>query len=116
MKKQIKKLVEASYIDEKLDEKTVAAISDKLNRKLLKEYIGLLKYEEKKAIIVVTTAKPLIETEREKIKSLFPKKRIVEQIDPEMIGGIKIVENDEEYEMNLNSTFHDIIRFVSNND
>jgi len=116
MKKQIEELVKASYKDGQLDEATVKKIGEKLNRSMLKIYISVLKQEEKKKMVFVTTPKPLNTNDREKIKSLFPKKKIVEEIDPAMIGGIKIVENDEAFEMDLNRTFHDIIRFVNNND
>jgi F0F1-type ATP synthase delta subunit len=116
MNKTLKELVEASYIDNQLDESTIKLIADRLNRKMLKHYISVLKKEEKKKMIFVTTPKPLTTKEREKITSLFPKKRILEQIEPAMIAGIKIVENDEAYELDLNQTFHDIIRSVINND
>ena len=116
MKKQIEELVQASYKEGQLDEATVKKIADKLNRSMLKLYISVLRQVEKKKMVFVTTPKPLEAKDREKIKSLFPKKKIVEEIDPAMIGGIKIIENDEAFEMDLNRTFHDIIRFVNNND
>lgn len=116
MKKQLEELVQASYKDGQLDEETVKKIADKLNRSMLKMYISILKQEEKKKMVFVTTPKPLSTKDRGKIESLFPKKKIVEEIDPAMIGGIKVVENDEAFEMDLNRTFRDIIRFVNNND
>jgi F0F1-type ATP synthase delta subunit len=116
MKKQLKDLITASYNGEELDEKSVKMIADQLNRNILKQYISLLKQEEKKKMVFVTTPKPLSAKEREKINSLFPKKKIIEQIDPVMIAGIKIVQNDEAYEMDLNQSFHDIIRSISTND
>lgn len=115
-KKQLDELVQASYKDGKLDEATAKKIADKLNRHILKQYINLLKHEEKKKMVFVTTPKPLSAKDREKLKALFPKKKVVEQIDPAMITGIKVVENDESYEMDLNRTFHDIIRFISTHD
>jgi F0F1-type ATP synthase delta subunit len=115
-KKNLEKLVQESYKDGKLDKETVDYISDRLTRNKLKQYINLLKEEERKKIIFVTTPKPLSADDKKKISELFPKKTIVENIDPKMISGIKLVENDEEYEFNLNQTFHDIIRFVSSND
>src|SRR5579872_6005365 len=98
-KKRIQELVTISYSGEQLDEKSVQMIADKLNRSILKQYISMLKAEEKKNMIFVTTPKPLAKKEREKILSLFPKKKIIEQIDPSMIAGIKIVEKDNAYEM-----------------
>lgn len=112
----LEQLVLESYKDGKLDKETVEYIADRLTRNKLKQYINLLKEEERKKIVFVTTPKPLTEDDRKKISTLFPKKAIIEDIDLKMISGIKLVENDEEYEFNLNQTFHDIIRFVSNND
>ena len=86
MKKKLNELVQASYDGEELDEKSVKMIADRLNRNILKQYINLLKQEEKKKMVFVTTPKPLTAKEKEKIKSLFPKKKIVEQIDPSMIA------------------------------
>ena len=114
MKKQLEELVQASYKGGQLDGEMVKRIADNLNRSMLKHFINLLKQEEKKKMIFVTTPKPLSTNDREKIKELFPKKKLVEHIDPSMIGGIRIVENDEAYDMDINQTFHDIIRFVNN--
>ncbi|MGH7204478.1 MAG: hypothetical protein ACREHC_08635 [Candidatus Levyibacteriota bacterium] len=115
-RKNLEQLVLESYKDGKLDKETVEYIADRLTRNKLKQYIHLLKDEERKKIIFVTTPKPLTADDKKKITNLFPKKTIVQNIDPKMISGIKLVENDEEYEFDLNQTFHDIIRFVSNND
>jgi F0F1-type ATP synthase delta subunit len=115
MKKQLEELLlKESYKNGLLDEDTVKKISDKLNRNMLKLYIGLLRKEEKKKMIFVTTPKLMSESDRNKIKALFPKKKLIEEIDPTMISGIKIIENDEAYDLDLNQTFHDIIRFVNN--
>jgi F0F1-type ATP synthase delta subunit len=114
--KHLKALIQKSYNGEQLEENVVRAIADQLNRKMLKSYIRLLKKEEKKRVVLVTTPRPLTEEERAKVAELFPKKRVIENIEPKMISGIKLIENDQEYEMNLNQTFHDIIRFVSKND
>jgi F0F1-type ATP synthase delta subunit len=116
MKKLPKKFLTISYKNETLDDRAVKTIAGHLNRNLLKQYIRLLKQEEKKKVVFVTTPKPLSINDRQKIKKFFPKKEIIEQIDPAMINGIKIVENDEAYEMDLNKTFHDIMRFIGNND
>ncbi|HWY80210.1 MAG TPA: hypothetical protein VNW29_07670 [Candidatus Sulfotelmatobacter sp.] len=116
MNKHLEELVKASYKDGKLDEATIKQIAEKLNRSMLKNFISLLKKEEKKKMVLVTTPKPITSIDRIKLKSLFPKKTLVEEIDPSIISGIRIVENDEAYEVNLKKTFHDIIRFINNND
>jgi len=112
----LKKLVEQSYNNDQLDEKTVDQIATHLSRKDLKNFIKLLRANESKKEVYVTSAEKLQESEVKKIQSLFPTKHLVLSVDSSMISGIKIVENDEEYEINLNRTFHDIISFLSKND
>ncbi len=114
MNKKIKSLVTASYTNDRLDERSVQIVADNIDRRMLKQYINLLKQVENKKVIFVTTPKPLTTSDREKISALFPKKKVLENIEPSMLSGIKIVQNDEEYEINLNRTFHDIMRVVSN--
>ena len=112
----LKKLAEQSYTNNKLDQETVNKIAVQLSRKDLKNYIKLLKAQESKKEVYVTSAEPLSDVDLKKIQALFPEKNVVRSLDKSMISGIKIVENDEEYEINLNRTFHDIINFLSKND
>ncbi len=112
----IKKLVEESYKDGKLIEEHVKYIAGKLTRNELKEYISLLKAEEIKKQVFVTSAEELSKEDIEKIKKLYPDMQIVTSVDKSMLSGVRIVENNKEYEINLNRTFHDIIGFLSRND
>ena len=109
MKNKLKNLVELSYNKGELDQQTAEAIADKLDRGELKEYIRLLKQEEDKKLVYVTSAKELQNESRKMIEDRFPTKKIVYAIDETMINGIRIVERDREYEMSLNQTFNDII-------
>ncbi len=112
----IKKLVKESYKDGILVEEYVEYIAGKLSRKDLKEYISLLKAEEMKKQVLVTSASELSKEDIAKIQKLYPGMQIVTSIDKSMISGVRIVENNKEYEINLNRTFHDIIGFLSRND
>lgn len=112
MKKQIQKLVMASYKNNQLDSKVVAMIADKMNRQTLKQYINLLRQEEKKKQVMITSPKSLSESDMKKLQDQFPGKKIIYILDPEMISGIRIVDKDMEYETSLNQTFNDIIRFL----
>jgi F0F1-type ATP synthase delta subunit len=112
----VKKLVEESYKDGALIPEIVEYIASKLSRKDLKVYIKLLKEEEIKKQVFVTSAEALSKADLEKIKQLYPGKTITSAIDKAMISGVRIVENNKEYEVNLNRTFHDIIGFLSTND
>jgi F0F1-type ATP synthase delta subunit len=112
----LKKLAEQSYTGNTLNEEIVNKIAVQLSRKDLKNYIKLLKAIESKKEVYITSAAKLTDSDLKRIQSLFPDKKLMCVIDSTMISGIKIVENDEEYEINLNRTFHDIINFLSKND
>lgn len=116
MRNKLKELAQQSYKKGILDEETVQYVADRLSRKEVKEYIKLLKKEEAKKEVHVTSAETLSTSDVEKIQKLYPGKFIITSVDPSMISGVRIVENNKEYEINLNRTFHDIIGFLSRND
>ena len=113
---KLQELVKQSYSNGQLDKATVETIADHLDRKSLKAFLKLLKREEAKHEVFVTSAKELSKTDKDKLQKLFVEKRLYYFIDTTMISGIKVVENDEEFEVNLNRTFHDIMMFLSRND
>ena len=115
-KTNLKKLVIGSYNGDTLDAKTVSMIADHMNRQTLKQYISLLKHEEKQKQVIITSPQSLSDGDKKTVQGLFPKKKIVYVLDPEMINGIQITDNDQEYEVNLNKTFHDIINHLSRYD
>ena len=115
-RKKLRDLVTESYSGENLDSKTVDMLADHMNRQTLKQYISLLKQSEKKRQVIITSPKSLKEADKKTLKDLFPKKKIIYVMDPEMINGIQITDNDKEYEINLNRTFHDIIDHLSKYD
>lgn len=115
-KSKIKSLVLSSYKNENLDPKVVALIADHLNRQSLKQYIHFLKTEEKKKQIIITSPKSLTDAEKEIVIKQFPKKKIMYVLDPSMLGGIRIADQDSVYEMSLKQTFHDIIRHLGKYD
>ena len=114
MKKQLKQLVLQSYKNNQLDAKVVAMIADKMNRQSLKQYLHLLRQEENKKQVMITSPTGLSDTDKKKLQGQFPGKKFIYILDPEMISGIRIVDKDMEYETSLNQTFNDIIRFLEN--
>ena len=113
MNKQIKTLVAKSYKNNQLDPKVVEVIADHLNRQTLKQYIRLLKHEENKKQIIVTSSRALTNDDKKNLQNQFPGKKIIYILDPEMISGIRIVDRDTEFETSINQTFNDIIRFLN---
>ncbi|MEK7534367.1 MAG: hypothetical protein AAB600_03440 [Patescibacteria group bacterium] len=108
---KLKNLVAESYKNDILDSNKVYAIVNCFTRFELKQYIDALKnYEDKKNIIVTTPFKAYSNIGFEK---LFPNKKIVYKIDPSLMLGVKIVDNDNVYEFNLKSRLDDIISYVT---
>ncbi|MBA3723781.1 MAG: hypothetical protein H0W89_02690 [Candidatus Levybacteria bacterium] len=116
MNKKLKNLVKESYNNGQLDQETVVYIAARLSRKDLKHYISLLKQEEAKHEVLVTSAEKLSSEDVGKIQKLYPGMNVIHSVDKSMINGVRIVENNKEYEINLNRTFHDIIGFLSTHD
>ena|SRR3989344_3295464 len=112
MKKRIKILAAKSYKNNQLDPKIVSLIADHLNRQSLKQYIRMLKQEEGKKQVIVTSPKSLTDLDKKKLQGQFPGKKFIYIFDPEMISGIRVVDKDTEFETSLNQTFNDIIRYL----
>ncbi|HSA83256.1 MAG TPA: F0F1 ATP synthase subunit delta [Patescibacteria group bacterium] len=115
-KKHIQQLVVESYNGDDLDAKTVELIADHMNRQTMKQYISLLKQNEKKKQVIITSPRSLSDADKNNLKKLFPKKKIMYILDPEMINGIQVTDNNQAYDLNLNQTFHDIIDHINKYD
>lgn len=111
-KKQLKNLVLESYNNEMLDEKRVEHFSRILQRGELKEYIRELKsYEKKKSLVVSIPYNPT-EKERIKFQELFPNKKIVYIIDPSLLLGAKIINDDYVHDLNVKNTLDNLVEYV----
>jgi len=77
-----------------------------LSRKKLKELIHELERQEKKSIVIVETAKTVDEGKYlSKFQSLFPGKKIKFIVNQNLIFGIRITDDDNVYELNLDDSF-----------
>ena len=108
----IQGLVLKSYKADQLDPSIVDLVANKLTRRQLKEYIKLIKQQEGKSQVIVTVPKSLTGEEREMIQTLFVNKKVLYAIDPAMISGIRIVDNDVEYEISLDQIFQNLMAHV----
>ncbi len=111
-RKLITKLVKASYSDGKLDSEKVNRIAALLRRKELKKYINAVKLQELRSKVTITSAFPLDKKEQEDLKNLFPNKTIVVQTDQSLILGLRILNTDTVYEMNIRDSLHRMSEFI----
>lgn len=108
-KKTLKQLVLSSYTKGKLDPKLVSSIADKLNRNMVKLYIKGLKNQEKQTSVFIDMPFPPKESDRKTFKKLFPRKKIIYTVDPSLLLGIKITDNDMVHQANVKNTLYTIL-------
>lgn len=109
--KKLKIIVAESYKNDILDANKAYAIADSLTRSQLKQYISGLKNRENKKNVIVTTA--FMTSNKTILEKLFPNKKIVYRIDPSLMLGLKIINNDNVYKFNLQNTLDDIISYIT---
>ncbi|MBI4084867.1 MAG: hypothetical protein HY431_03090 [Candidatus Levybacteria bacterium] len=111
-KKFLQQLVLASYTNDQLDQITVNKIASFLHRGELKDYIRALKTNERKRSVVITSVLPLNREEEEKMKQVYPDKKIIILSDPSLLLGLRIQDNDTIYQLNLRDSLERIREYV----
>jgi hypothetical protein len=113
-KKEIKKLVLASYTKDKLDGKKVNKIVKFFTKSDLKKYIKYLKLNEKSKNIIVEVSN-LSEKNKilKEVKMMYPNKNISIKENKNIIAGIKIINNDIIYEANLKNNLENLVAFMN---
>lgn len=114
-KKIIKQLVQLSYTKQTLDAQKVEKIAKLLTKQELREYIKALKRNEKEITVYVYIASNEDSETKKAIETLFPEKKIVYTVEQSLLLGIKIVNNDVIYEMNLQNRLNAIVQTVQQN-
>lgn len=111
-KKVLDLLVKESYAGDDLDPKKVERIAAALRRFELKQYIRALKMNEQRRTVTLTAAFPLGKPDVEDIKKLYPDKNIVTNVDPSLLIGMRIVDNDTIYELNLSDNLKNMHQYI----
>jgi mRNA-degrading endonuclease YafQ of YafQ-DinJ toxin-antitoxin module len=112
-KKLLKQLVLESYDKGHLLEKKALLIADQLDRKELKQYISALKQSEKLRTVFVDMPFDGNDDDMRSLQSLFPDKKIVLRTEESLLAGMRIVNNDDIFEMNLKHNLDAIIEHVA---
>lgn len=111
--RNIKKLAEQSFTKGNLDTKKIKRITSLLSKKKLKAYINFLKKLEDERLIRVFTPMDKVEDKiTRRIRNIFPNKKIEYLKDPDLIAGLRIIDNDVVYEFNLKDSLDNIITYL----
>lgn len=114
MKKTLlKQLILTSYKEGELDEEIVFAIADRLERKELKQYLKALKQSEKLRTVIVDLPTDAAKEQIKDLQMLFPQKAIKVRKDPSLLAGVRIINSDDIFEMNLKHNLDAIIEQVN---
>ncbi len=113
-KKLVKKLVDYSYKDNKLSVENVESVAQLLDRSGLNLYIKALKGRERKLSVIIDVPINNISV-KGKFKEIFPNKKIVWNIDPSLMLGARIIDDDMLFEMNLKNTLDKILSYMEQN-
>ncbi len=103
-KKKIKQLADISFVNKKLNTDTVEKITEKLNSKEFREYIKALKRVLAKTNVYIESASELDAKDKKSFEELYKNKTLVFRINPELIMGIRIIEDDMVYNLNIENS------------
>lgn len=110
-KKRMQVLVSKSYVRQKLNPERVKAIAKTLTRADLKRYIHELKNKENKRNVIVIL--PFDNKFKKQVfENLFPGRRIIYKVDPTLLVGVKIIDNDTVYTFDLKDTLESIPHYI----
>ncbi len=115
-KKQMKILVKASFNRDNLDSKKILRFAGKMKRSELREYIKYLKVKiaAKTVYIFVPNLEEIDSSKTKKqFSKFFPDKKIIFEEDPDLLLGLRIVDNDKIYDFNLKNSFENITSYIS---
>ena len=110
-KKKIDKLIALSY--KNLDKKKVEEIGSLLSKADLKKYIEGLKSAERENNLIIYS--PVDNHYEKRFQKLFPNRKIVFVLDPSLMLGIKIIDNDKIYDFTLKNSLEKIIGYIEQN-
>jgi F0F1-type ATP synthase delta subunit len=112
MKRQtLKQMVIESYSDGELDAKKINKIADLLTKKELRLYIKALKnWERENKIIIEVANKEGLDLDG--FQEMFLDKKLVVTVDPSLLLGMRLYNNDDIFEMSLKNTLQKVTEHI----
>jgi len=107
----LKQMVLESHINGELNVAKINKIVDLLTKKELRLYIKALKNWEKKNKITIEVADKT-GFDLSGFEDLFPDKKMVVTVDPSLMLGLRLQNNDDIFEMSLKNTLEKITEHI----
>lgn len=109
MNKKVKKLVELSFVDGKIDNRIARYILTQLSKKELKEYLKILKHRLESRHVMIESASPLNSNEKKKMTKLFAGYDIEFNQAPQNGGGMKVTVGDTVIDLSVKNYIETIL-------
>ncbi len=106
-------LLDASYDGDVLNSEAVSKIADFLTRKELKEYIRAIKNREKSMTLFVEVPHDKMKLHTDELKELFGAKKVSVAINPELLLGLRMRDQDDVYNMNMKYSLERIMKHAT---
>lgn len=115
-KNQIKIIAEKSFTRKDLDIKKVKIFTARMKRKELREYLRMVKLIDyrNKVTVVVPSLEKFKRNDFYEISKRFSDKKIVYRQDPQLLVGVKIIDNDQIFDFNLKNSLEEITKSYDN--
>ncbi len=113
-KKLLTKFVEASKEKKQISQNRVTMIANSMNRSQLKQFIKALQNDMLSSTVYVDTAFPLSKIGQNQFENMYEQKDVVFSVNPQILLGCKVTNNDLVYEGDLKSRLTEILEGVKN--
>lgn len=109
--KQIKFLSTKSFTRNELDSKKVKIFTAKMKRRDLRNYIREIKAidEKNKITVIIPALKDFKKNDIAILLKRYKDKKIIYREDPNLLVGIKVIDNDLIYDFNLKNSLENLV-------
>lgn len=111
-KKILAKIVQASKEKKHISQNHVTMIAQSMSRSQLKQFIKALQNDMLQNTVYVDTAAPLSDNGQDQFQNQYPNKNVVFSVNPQIILGCRVTNNDLVYEGDLKSRLNVILEGV----
>lgn len=108
----VKQLAVASYTNNVLDPEKVNTVVKHLSRQDLKHYIRLLRRIEKQKSVLIETPYEITDEIKVQLREQFVEKKVLFEIDPSLILGTRITNDDVIYNMHIQNTLENLEKYI----
>lgn len=109
MNKKVRKLVELSFTNGKINDKIAQYILKNLSKKELKEYVKILKYKVEANRVMISSASVLNSSEKVEMTKLFSDYSVEFKEDTQIGGGMKVTIGDTIIDLSVKNYIQTIL-------